>query len=112
MMMGHLVLRGNAYAHIVPGANGAVTRLRDLGRVEMGASEYALRSLLDNKSAVAVPIFQAPGGNALDISANVRATMADLKAAITAACADVVRSRARASRIGASRPWRRPRCSP
>ncbi|MBV8036273.1 efflux RND transporter permease subunit [Roseateles sp.] len=62
------------------GANGAVTRLRDLGRIELGASEYALRSLLDNKSAVAVPIFQAPGGNALDISSNVRATMAELKA--------------------------------
>ncbi|MBW8893954.1 MAG: efflux RND transporter permease subunit, partial [Burkholderiales bacterium] len=64
------------------GANGAVTRLRDLGRLELGASEYALRSLLDNKSAVAVPIFQAPGGNALDISKNVRETMAELKAAM------------------------------
>ncbi|MEO6277674.1 multidrug efflux RND transporter permease subunit [Roseateles sp.] len=64
------------------GTNGAVTRLRDLGRLELGASEYALRSLLDNKSAVAVPIFQAPGGNALDISANVRATMEELKAAM------------------------------
>jgi len=62
------------------GTNGAVTRLRDLGRLELGASEYALRSLLDNKPAVAVPVFQAPGGNALDISANVRATMAELKA--------------------------------
>ncbi|WP_422010469.1 efflux RND transporter permease subunit [Roseateles sp.] len=60
--------------------SGAVTRLRDLGRLELGASEYALRSLLDNKSAVAVPIFQAPGGNALDISKNVRETMAELKA--------------------------------
>ncbi|RZL32959.1 MAG: efflux RND transporter permease subunit, partial [Rubrivivax sp.] len=64
------------------GANGAVTRLRDLGRLELGASEYALRSLLDNKPAVAVPVFQAPGGNALDISKNVRATMAELKAAM------------------------------
>ncbi|MFG6412482.1 efflux RND transporter permease subunit [Roseateles sp. DC23W] len=62
------------------GANGAVTRLRDLGRLELGASEYALRSLLDNKPAVAVPVFQAPGGNALDISTNVRATMEELKA--------------------------------
>src|SRR6185369_5950980 len=49
------------------GADGAVTRLKDIARLELGASEYALRSLLDNKSAVAVPIFQAPGGNALDI---------------------------------------------
>ncbi|TXI24299.1 MAG: multidrug efflux RND transporter permease subunit, partial [Roseateles sp.] len=61
------------------GANGQVTRLRELGRIELGASQYALRSLLDNKSAVAIPIFQAPGSNAIDISNNVRATMAELK---------------------------------
>ncbi|MGA0610676.1 efflux RND transporter permease subunit [Caldimonas sp. KR1-144] len=61
------------------GANGEVTRLRDLGRIELGASEYALRSLLDNKQAVAVPVFQAPGSNAIQISDNVRKTMAELK---------------------------------
>src|SRR6267142_6970898 len=44
--------------------NGAVTRLRDVARIELGASEYALRSLLDNKPAVAVPIFAAPNSNA------------------------------------------------
>ena len=61
------------------GSNGDVTRLRDIARIELGASEYALRSLLDNKSAVAVPIFQAPGSNAIAISDNVRKTMAELK---------------------------------
>jgi len=61
------------------GADGAVTRLRDVARLELGASEYALRSLLDNKPAVAVPIFQAPGSNAIEISNQVRATMAELK---------------------------------
>jgi multidrug efflux pump len=60
-------------------ASGAVTRLRDVARLELGASEYALRSLLDNKPAVAVPIFAAPGSNALQISDNVRATMAEIK---------------------------------
>jgi multidrug efflux pump len=59
-------------------ADGVVTRLRDVARIELGASEYALRSLLDNKSAVAIPIFQAPGSNALQISDEVRATMAEL----------------------------------
>jgi multidrug efflux pump len=62
------------------GAGGAVTRLKDLGRIELGAADYSLRSLLDNKPAVAIPIFQAPGGNALAISDNVRAAMAELKA--------------------------------
>lgn len=61
------------------GANNDVTRLRDIARIELGASEYALRSLLDNKSAVAVPIFQAPGSNAIAISDNVRKTMVELK---------------------------------
>ncbi|HEX6703729.1 MAG TPA: multidrug efflux RND transporter permease subunit [Albitalea sp.] len=61
------------------GADGAVTRLRDIARIELGAAEYSLRSLLDNKSAVAVPIFQAPGSNAIEISNQVRATMAELK---------------------------------
>ncbi|MBE0532620.1 MAG: multidrug efflux RND transporter permease subunit [Rhodospirillales bacterium] len=59
--------------------SGAVTRLRDLGRIELGAAEYALRSLLDNKAAVAIPIFQAPGSNAIQISDDVRATMAEMK---------------------------------
>ena len=62
------------------GANGEVTRLRDIARIELGAADYSLRSLLDNKSAVAVPIFQSPGSNAIQISDNVRKTMDELKA--------------------------------
>ena len=61
------------------GANGEITRLRDVARVEMGASDYALRSLLNNKDAVAVPIFAAPGSNAIQIADNVRATMEEVK---------------------------------
>lgn len=60
------------------GENGQVTRLRDVAKVELGASEYALRSLLDNKDAVAIPIFASPGANALDISSNVRSKMSEL----------------------------------
>ena len=59
--------------------NGAVTRLRDIARLELGAAEYALRSLLNNKPAVAVPIFAAPNSNAIQISDNVRATMAEIR---------------------------------
>jgi len=61
------------------GTNGEVTRLRDVARIEMGAADYSLRSLLDNKSAVAIPIFQSPGSNAIQISDNVRKAMAELK---------------------------------
>jgi len=60
-------------------SDGVVTYLKDIARIELGASEYALRSLLDNKSAVALPIFQAPGSNAIQISDDVRKTMQELK---------------------------------
>ena len=61
-------------------AGGAVTRLRDVARLELGAADYSLRSLLDNQPAVAIPIFAAPGSNAIRISDDVRATMADIRA--------------------------------
>ena len=61
------------------GADGAVTRLKDVARIELGAADYSLRSLLDNKDAVASPIFAAPGSNAIAISNGVRATMAEIK---------------------------------
>ncbi|MDF2901421.1 MAG: transporter, hydrophobe/amphiphile efflux family, partial [Phenylobacterium sp.] len=61
------------------GTAGEITRLGDVARIELGSSSYALRSLLDNQPAVALPIFQRPGSNALNISENVRATMAELK---------------------------------
>lgn len=63
---------------IVKREGGVVTYLRDVARVEMGASEYALRALLDNQQALALVIFQTPGANAIDISNNVRARMAEL----------------------------------
>jgi len=58
---------------------GSVTHLRDVGKVELGSNSYALRSLLNNKEAVAVPVFQRPGSNAINISDQVRAEMVELK---------------------------------
>ncbi|MAS66131.1 MAG: multidrug efflux RND transporter permease subunit [Pseudomonadales bacterium] len=60
------------------GADGEITRLRDVARIELAAQEDALRALLDGRQAVALPIFQSPGSNALDVSAAVRAKMAEL----------------------------------
>ncbi|MES2957535.1 MAG: multidrug efflux RND transporter permease subunit [Pseudomonadota bacterium] len=60
-------------------ADGAVTRLRDIGRLELGAADYSLRSLLNNDAAVGMGVFQAPGSNALDISDNVRKTMTEIQ---------------------------------
>jgi multidrug efflux pump len=61
------------------GPDGQKTLLKDVARVELSADSYALRSLLDNKRAVAIPIFQLPGANALQLSHDVRAKMAELK---------------------------------
>ena len=64
------------------GANGEVTRLRDVSRIELGAADYALRSRLDNQPAVGIGVFQAPGSNALQISDSVRATMKEIAASM------------------------------
>jgi hydrophobe/amphiphile efflux-1 (HAE1) family protein len=60
------------------GANGETTYLRDVARLELGPDTYALRSMLDGGPAVAIPVFQLPGANALDLSTSVRATMKEL----------------------------------
>ncbi|MGH8138857.1 MAG: efflux RND transporter permease subunit, partial [Steroidobacteraceae bacterium] len=64
---------------IKTGTEGEVVRLGDVARVEMGAQQYSIQSLLDNKGAVAIPIFQAPNSNALQLSDAVRAKMEELK---------------------------------
>jgi len=64
---------------IIKNEGGVVTRLGDVARVEIQASQYGLRSLLNNDDAVAIPIFQAPGSNAIQISDHVRGTMEELK---------------------------------
>jgi multidrug efflux pump len=67
------------FGNIIVRAAPQITRIRDVGRVELGASTYALRSLLNNEPAVAIPISQRPGSNALETSKQVRETMARLK---------------------------------
>ncbi|HSJ01917.1 MAG TPA: efflux RND transporter permease subunit [Verrucomicrobium sp.] len=61
------------------GARGERVLLKDIARMELGASEYALRSLLNNKSAVAIPVFQLPGANSIAVSDAVREKMLELK---------------------------------
>ena len=64
---------------IKSGADGEITRLRDVARIEMNAGSYGLRAMLDNKNAVAIVVFQAPGSNALALSASVREKMTELQ---------------------------------
>ncbi|GGX87716.1 multidrug efflux RND transporter permease subunit [Litchfieldella qijiaojingensis] len=60
------------------GADGEIVRLADVARLELGASDYTLRSKLDGNDAVAIGVFQAPGANALEIQESVIATMDEL----------------------------------
>src|SRR3954447_1045831 len=58
--------------------DGSVTTLKDVARIELGVGQYSLRALLSNQPAVAIPISQAPGANALELSDAVRKTMKEL----------------------------------
>jgi multidrug efflux pump len=60
------------------GTNGEIVRLADVARLELGASDYTLRSQLDSKDAVAIGIFQSPGANALQIREQVVDIMDEL----------------------------------
>jgi multidrug efflux pump len=64
---------------IKTGDDGQIVRLGDVARVELGAQAYGIRSFLDNKPSLAIPVFQSPGANALELSNAVRKTMEELK---------------------------------
>lgn len=63
------------------GGDGQVTRVRDVGRVELGAQTYGQTFTLDGKPAAALGIFQSPGANALQVKGAVDAKMKQLAAA-------------------------------
>jgi HAE1 family hydrophobic/amphiphilic exporter-1 len=68
------------FANIVvkTGTNGDVTRLRDVGRVELGAQTYSQSFSLDRYPATGIGVFQSPGANALDVAGEVKKKMAEL----------------------------------
>ncbi len=60
-------------------ANGEITRLRDVARVELGVDNYAILGYLNKMPAVSIAISQAPGSNALQLSTDVRAAMEEMR---------------------------------
>ena len=58
----------------------AIVRLKDVGRAELGQKDYSLRSTYQGKPATLIAVYQQPGANALDVSAAVTKTLADMKA--------------------------------
>jgi len=66
---------------IIRAANGdaAIVRLKDIGRAELGQKDYSIRSRFQGKPATVIAVYQQPGANALDVSKQVRATLAEMK---------------------------------
>lgn len=60
------------------GDDGRIVRLRDVGRVELGAQDYVTRGYLGKYPAIALPVFQRPGSNALETSDEILRQMKDL----------------------------------
>ncbi len=61
------------------GQDGEVTRLRDVGEVELGAQDYGLNAYLGEKEAVAIGIFQRPGSNALETADAILSTLKSME---------------------------------
>ena len=66
------------------GDDGQLTRLKDVARLELGQNNYSLRALLDSQPALAIPVFQRPDANAIELSDQVRETMQRLSKAFPA----------------------------
>ena len=58
--------------------SGRVTRVRDIGRAELGAADYNSNAYLDTREAVPLLIFQQPGTNALATAARIKSAMKEL----------------------------------
>jgi HAE1 family hydrophobic/amphiphilic exporter-1 len=59
-------------------AGGQITRVRDVGRVELGARSYSQVFRMDGRPAGGIAIYQLPGANALDTAKGVRGLLATL----------------------------------
>jgi HAE1 family hydrophobic/amphiphilic exporter-1 len=60
-------------------AGGAVVRLKDVARVELGAQAYNMVSRLDGKEAAIIAAYQLPGSNAVQAANDIRKLMTELK---------------------------------
>ncbi|MDM0043067.1 multidrug efflux RND transporter permease subunit [Variovorax dokdonensis] len=58
---------------------GAIVRVKDIGRAELGAKDYSIRSKYNGKTATLIAIYQQPGANALQVADDVRKALAEMK---------------------------------
>ncbi len=69
---------GNIVVKSEQGNGGRILRLKDIGRVELGAQTYTMTSRLNNRPNAGIAIYQLPEANALDVAKRVNAKMAEL----------------------------------
>jgi multidrug efflux pump len=74
------VLSATAMGRGPGGPASTIVRLRDVGRVELGAQNYSLACSFDGHPAAGLAVFQLPGTNALNVGNQIRAKMEELKA--------------------------------
>jgi len=74
----------SAFADVIVkvGAPGEITRVRDIGRVELGAQTYSQVFTLNGRPAAGIGVFQSPGANALAVEQAVKKRMDELAAAL------------------------------
>ena len=63
---------------IKTGEGGRITRLKDVARIELGGKTYDVTSRLSGVPSAAVAVYQLPGSNALDVSAQVRKALKEM----------------------------------
>lgn len=68
---GNIILKSNA--------NGALVRLSDVARIELGLQMYSLSSTLNGGPCAALAIYQIPGSNGLDVANKAKAKMEELR---------------------------------
>ncbi|MGZ8245500.1 efflux RND transporter permease subunit, partial [Methylomagnum sp.] len=68
---GNIVLRADP--------SGSIVRIKDVGRIELGAQTYDMKGRLNGKPAALVALYQLPGSNAIEAAQGAKQVMADLK---------------------------------
>lgn len=74
------LIKPEEFANIIikSGVDGRIVRLKDIGRVELGSQDYSTKGYLGKYPAIALPVFQRPGTNALATTQEILATMREL----------------------------------
>ena len=68
---GNIVIRANA--------DGSIVRVKDVGRIELGAQTYNMIGRLNGKPSAIIALYQMPGSNAIEAAEGTKKLMAKLK---------------------------------